>query len=91
MRIKRFLIIVVLTISLLLLYLGSAFAQENPPDPQNPVALFLSETTGMDYDEIINLQQSGHGLGNIARAYNFVSAPGRTITCLLYTSPSPRD
>jgi len=80
MRIKRFLVIVVLTISLMLIYLGSALAQEDPPPPQNPVAVFLSEATGISYDEIINLQKSGHGLGNIARAYNFVSAAGITTT-----------
>ncbi len=80
MRIKRFLVIVVLTISLLLIYLGSALAQEDPPPPQNPVAVFLSEATEMTYDEIINLQKSGHGLGNIARAYNFVSATYGTLT-----------
>ena len=63
-RTKRFLVIAVLTISLLLMSLGSALAQEDPPKPQNPVAVFLAEITGMTYDEIINLQQSGDGLCN---------------------------
>ena len=71
--------ITLLTLLLFLLGIGAgavAAQEEEPPQAegeelgQNPVALYLAEVLGVEYDDIIQLQrEEGYGLGEISRAY----------------------
>jgi hypothetical protein len=54
---------------------GIARAQDEDGQ-QNPVAAYLAGLTGMSYEEIVDLQKDGNGLGNIGRAWNFSQATG---------------
>jgi len=49
---------------------------EEPEEPQNPVAVFLAEVTGTTYEEIIAFQEAGYGMGNISKAYYYIQATG---------------
>lgn len=76
MRISRLLSLGAIILIMPVLIFRSASAQEEQPAPQNPVALFLSETLGIPYDDVIALQQSGVGLGNIGRAHSLALETG---------------
>ena len=51
-------------------------AQGAETENQNPVAAYLAGLTGMSYEEVVDLQKDGNGLGNIGRAYLFSEATG---------------
>jgi hypothetical protein len=72
-------------IMLLAMTTGMAFAQEEEPvedpdegesDSRNPVAVFLGEVTGTDYETIKLFQESGYGLGNISKAIFYAGEDG---------------
>jgi hypothetical protein len=88
MKIKRILIAGMLVAALLVVQAGVAFAQDDPDNPevttedesqeplmpgQNPVAYFMAGVMGVDYNEVVDLQQEGYGYGNISKAYYLCS------------------
>jgi hypothetical protein len=79
MKVKRIFVMGMITVILLALNSSVVLAQDEPPktpEPQNPVALFLSELTGVPYEEIITLRDSGFGFGNFAKAYYYIQEKG---------------
>ena len=82
MKVWRLGVFVMMIVLLLVMTGGMAFAQEEEPevedseaegesDSRNPVAVFLGEVTGTDYETIKGFQESGYGLGNISKAFYY--------------------
>ncbi len=76
-------LVLVLALVGLLVFAGSARAQEPEPAPQNPVALFLAGVTGLSYDEIVSYRDAGYGLGQIGRALQFARATDQSLDDVL--------
>jgi hypothetical protein len=85
MKIFRLLLSVCLILGLFVGTFGMVSADEGePPEEettlseeetinQNPVVGFLAELTGLTEQEILDLQAEGYGLGEIAKAYRFLT------------------
>ena len=71
MKTIRILIIGLVATSLLFLGVAPVGAQDEEPEPQNPVVEFLAGVTGSTPEAIAGLQQQGYGLGNISKAYYY--------------------
>jgi len=71
MKSLRILMIGLITAALLFSSVGSVGAQDEKPQPQNPVVVMLAVVTGLSQNEISDLQQQGYGLGNISKAYYY--------------------
>jgi hypothetical protein len=76
MRNRRLLFICGLTALALLLSAGAAFAQEEDPEPENPVIQFLAGIIGLTPEEIAAQREAGYSLGNIARGFLFNQLTG---------------
>jgi len=76
MKSFRILIIGLLTTALLFLSVIPVGAQDEKPQPQNPVVVFLAGATGSTPQAIAELQQQGYGLGNISKAYYYLQMGG---------------
>lgn len=55
---------------------GNVQANELEPETPNPIIAYLSGVTGLAETEIVSYQESGFGLGQIAKAYYLISLQG---------------
>lgn len=76
MKMIRWILIGIIVCGVLLIPNSNVKAQDEEPQPQNPVAVFLAEVTGTSYEEIIAFQEAGYGMGNISKAYYYIQASG---------------
>ncbi len=72
--------LIVFIVSLFLFHnVGMVKADDPAPEDsetQNPVVMYLSGLTGLATEEILNLQNTGYGLGQIAKAFYLVEMSG---------------
>ncbi len=89
MKINRLFTMATTILLLLSLGTGIVLAQEEPPpEPKNPVALFLAGLLGTDYSYkgIVDDQIAGIGLGVIGRAYSLSQITGVGVADILKDS-----
>lgn len=74
-------LMLILSVLTLFLIHDIGFVQADDPDPidegaQNPVVVYLAGLTGLGTQEILNLQNTGYGLGQIAKAFYLIDLSG---------------
>lgn len=71
----KLLISMIIPVIIMINSVGIVHADDPDPvenDTQNPVVAFLAGLTGLETQAILDLQDTGFGLGQIAKAYHFV-------------------